>query len=89
MKKIYLVITIIVIALVSVGFYVSLQEVNRYLDLKAIHDCSLDYHTEIPGKTATQEATFRPMEQQVRECAWQKGVKSWNGVWSDLLQNQK
>lgn len=60
-----------------------IEQNKRALDLQAIQDCAVAYRQETT--IATTGATIsRPMEQQVRECAWQKGVRTWEGVWSDL-----
>lgn len=57
---------------------------DRYMDLKAIQDCTSSYQQEITDET-TGVVRNRPLEQQARECAIQKGVENWDGVWSDLL----
>ncbi len=61
-----------------------ISEYNRYLDNEAIHECATDYRMQI-ADTKTGITYSRPMEQQVRECAYLKGVKNYKGVWSDLV----
>ncbi len=62
-----------------------LAQNQRALELQAIQDCAMAYRQETTTAT-TGQTISRPMEQQVRECAWQKGVRTWDGVWSDLPQ---
>lgn len=73
--------TIILVGIAVLAFF-GMQRIDRYLDLRAIHDCAQDYRQEIVMDEKTKR--IRPLEQQVRECAWQKGVRGdWEGVWSD------
>lgn len=83
MKIIQLILIAIGISAISFIGYIGLQKVDRYLDMKALHECAQDYKMEITN-TETNEVKIRPLEQQVKECAWQKGVRNWEGVWSDL-----
>lgn len=68
--------------LAALRFDAALQRVDRAQDLQAIQDCAMAYRQERTN-ALTGVITIRPLEQQVRECAWQKGV-TWDGVWSDL-----
>lgn len=78
--------TVFIVIAIAVIAYLSFQRVDRYLDIKAIHECAQDYSQEIVVDPATNTRKIRPLEQQVKECAWQKGVRTgWEGVWSDLL----
>lgn len=71
-----------IVAFAAVVF-LGLQRVDRMLDLQALHDCATDYRQEIVVNEKTTK--IRPMEQQVQECAWQKGVRpAWTGIWTDL-----
>lgn len=72
---------LLIIIFIAVIAYFASQRVDRFLDNLAIHDCAMDYHRETTD-TETNQKVSRPLEQQVRECAWQKGAKHWNGVWS-------
>lgn len=83
MKIIQLILIAVGIGTMAFLGYVGLQKVDRYLDMKALHECAQDYKMEITN-TETNEVKIRPLEQQVKECAWQKGVRNWEGVWSDL-----
>ena len=88
----YIVIVLIAAAIIGglvFGALQALQRVDtalahqqRTLDLLAIQDCAMAYRQETTN-ALTGQTISRPMEQQVRECAWQKGVE-WDGVWSDL-----
>lgn len=84
MKIAQLIIIVIGIGLFVYLGYMGLTKVDRYLDLKALHECAQDYRMEITNPE-TNEVKIRPLEQQVKDCAWQKGVRNWEGVWSDLL----
>lgn len=82
MNKTVLIFAIGITAFAAVVF-LGLQRVDRMLDLQALHDCSADYRQEIVVNEKTTK--IRPMEQQVQECAWQKGVRpAWTGIWTDL-----
>jgi len=88
----FAVLTFLAIAVFAVGLYVAnsrfdavMARVDRYVQNEAINACAESYRTETTNIT-TGVTTIRPMEQQVRECAWQKGVREWDGVWSDLVR---
>lgn len=82
MKNINTVLLAILVVIVGVVSFVGVSQANRYLDLQAIHDCSQDYRREY--KESETVRMVRPLEQQVRECAWNKGVRGWVGIWSGL-----
>lgn len=89
MKNIYailfgiaLVVIIGITYVATTRFDAAMQRVDRAQDLQAIQDCAMAYQQERPN-AQTGGTSTRPLEQQVRECAWLKGVK-WDGVWSDL-----
>lgn len=67
------------------GLKNGLERFDRYMDLKAIQDCASSYQQSITDEE-TGIVRNRPLEQQARECAIQKGVENWDGVWSDLLE---
>jgi hypothetical protein len=73
-------VTLVIVFTVTSG---SLARFDTYNTAKIIHDCAQDYSYQITN-TDTGRITTRPLEQQVRECIYQKGVKksSWDGVWS-------
>lgn len=87
----YILIAILVLAIIGGLIFGALQVFTRVdtalanqqrnLDLQALQDCAMAYRQETT--TLTGVTISRPMEQQVRECAWLKGVK-WDGVWSDI-----
>jgi hypothetical protein len=80
--------TILLIALVLgvlATVVVGSQKADRYLNNQALHDCAMDYRMQISASDSAS-VKFRPMEQQVKECAWNKGVRGWTGVWSDLTK---
>lgn len=73
-------------ATLGVVFFVAsttFTKFDSYNTAKIIHDCAQDYHYEITNSD-TGRVTVRPLEQQVRECIYQKGIKksTWDGVWS-------
>lgn len=71
----------IAMGLIAYGFSLVLNEYRRDINAKIIHECAQDYKNEITINEKTK--VIRPLEQQVRECAWQKGVRpAWEGVWS-------
>ena len=70
---------LVLIVLIAAVAYFSIQRIDRFLDNTAIDQCSAAYLRET---TDGNQKITRPLEQQVRECAWQKGVRKWNGVWS-------
>lgn len=76
--------TILTLATLAGIAYFGFQRLDRYMDLKAIQDCTSSYQQVITDDT-TGIVKNRPLEQQARECAIQKGVQDWDGVWSDLL----
>lgn len=77
--------TIVIIITIIIITFLAVRRVDRYLDMKAVHECAQDYQQEIVDP-ATNIRKIRPLEQQVKDCAWQKGVrKGWEGVWGDLL----
>ncbi|CAN5131470.1 hypothetical protein BH09PAT2_BH09PAT2_04960 [soil metagenome] len=77
--------TVLVIIVIGVIAFMGMRRVDRYLNMKAIHECAEDYRQEITDP-ATNTRKIRPLEQQVKDCAWQKGVHTgWEGVWGDLL----
>ena len=76
--------TLFTLALVAGITFFALKRVDRYLDIRAIQDCTSSYRQEITDET-TGVTKQRPLEQQARECAMQKGVKNWDGIWSDLV----
>ena len=88
----YILIVILVLAVIGGMIFGALQILQRVdsaltnqqrsLDLQALQDCAMAYRQETTT-TVTGVTVSRPMEQQVRECAWLKGVK-WDGVWSDI-----
>jgi hypothetical protein len=82
MKQINTVLLAILVAIIGVVSFVGVKQVNRRLDLQAIHDCSQDYRQEF--NTGETTKVSRPLEQQVKECAWNKGVRGWVGIWSGL-----
>ena len=79
MEVIKAIITFLAIAVFAAVAFFGMQRVDRYLNNVAIHDCAQDYRSSV---TQNGQVVSRPLEQQVRECAWQKGVRNWNGVWS-------
>jgi len=83
MKIAYFMLALLTLLAIAGGGYYTLQEYKRSVDNEAIHQCAQDYHQTIVNEG--QPTRMRPMEQQVRECAQQKGVQDYNGVWSDLL----
>lgn len=50
---------------------------------QVINNCAQNYTYEVTN-TDTGRITRRPLEQQVRECIYQNGIKksTWDGVWS-------
>lgn len=83
MNKTKLIIIIGITILIAASLLFVLQRVDRMLDLQALHDCASDYRQEIV--VSDKITKIRPLEQQVQECAWQKGVRpAWTGIWSDL-----
>lgn len=46
---------------------------------QVITTCMERYSQTVETETGT---ITRPLEQQVRECTWQLGVRDWNGIWS-------
>ena len=76
--------TLLTLALLAGVTFFALKRIDRYLDIRAIQDCTSSYQQDRPDET-TGVVKHRPLEQQARECAIQKGVKNWDGVWSDLL----
>ena len=55
---------------------------DQYLKSQMVHDCSADYMSQTVN-TETGRTVIRPLEQQVRECIYQKDTKQeWTGVWS-------
>jgi hypothetical protein len=55
---------------------------DTYMNVKIVHDCAQDYRSDLVNQD-TGRTVSRPLEQQVRECSWQKGLKTgWEGVWS-------
>jgi type II secretory pathway pseudopilin PulG len=89
MKIIYALLFGIAIAVIGVIAYMAMvrfdaamQRIDREQDLQAIQDCAIAYRQERTD-TDTGITTIRPLEQQLRECAWLKGVQ-WDGVWSDI-----
>ncbi len=66
-----------------VSFY-ALKSFNRYTDVLAVHDCAQDYKQEIVVSETTKK--IRPLEQETHDCAYQKGVKNWTGIWTDLVK---
>jgi len=81
-----IVMTLLILAALAGIAFIGFQKIDRYLDIKAIHDCTASYQQEITDET-TGIVKKRPLEQQARECAVQKGVTNWDGVWSDMLNN--
>ncbi len=73
------------ILLIGGASYMGYRVLNRQLDNEAIHDCALDYRQQY-SDTNKGITIIRPLELQVRECAWNKGVRNWNGVWSGIEQ---
>lgn len=60
----------------------ALSQRDQEIKSRIIHECAQDYRVETVN-TTTGKTVFRPLEQQVRECIWQKGIRSgWEGVWS-------
>lgn len=79
LKLILITFGIIVFGVVS---YFGIKSFNRYTDVLAINACTQDYRQQITKDDKT--VITRPLEQQATECAYNKGVKTWTGVWSDL-----
>lgn len=79
MELIKAVITFIAIAVFAAVAYFGMQRYDNYLRNTAIHDCAQAYRIEY---TENGRKINRPLEQQVRECVWQKGVRNWEGVWT-------
>ena len=73
-------------ATLGVAYFVASNTFTRYdayNTTRIIHECAQDYHYEITNEDSGR-VTIRPLEQQVRECVYQKGIKksTWDGVWS-------
>lgn len=78
-KTLLVILSIVVFGVVA---FFAINRFDRFMDIKAIHDCAQDYRQEITDSNG--KVVSRPMEQQTHDCAFQKGVKNWTGIWTDL-----
>lgn len=69
------IITILSVTILAVLWFLTLNRLDRYLDLKAIQDCAASYQLRYTNSTDGTTIT-RPLDEPYAQCLKEKGVEA-------------